>query len=167
MPESVAEPVLLTPGPLTTSDETKNAMLRDWGSRDPAFTELNARVRRRLVDLAHASGTHDCVPLQGSGTFAVEAILGTFVPPNGEVLILINGAYGRRMQQICATLGRNAAVIETAETSPPDPAALHPGLAADRGIGHLGEPEMKGALDAIRDTLADMAVDSRAAGDAE
>jgi len=48
---------LLTPGPLTTSLGVKEAMLRDWGSRDPAFIELNADIRRRLTAIA-GGGSH-------------------------------------------------------------------------------------------------------------
>ena len=70
------EPLLLTPGPLTTSRETKEAMLRDWGSRDAQFIALNARVRARLLAIAGAEGSHVCVPVQGSGTFAIEATVG-------------------------------------------------------------------------------------------
>ena len=46
------DPFLLTPGPLTTSRSTKEAMLHDWGSRDTAFIAMTARVRRRLADIA-------------------------------------------------------------------------------------------------------------------
>ena len=67
------DPRLLTPGPLTTSVETKEAMLHDWGSRDQVFVDTNARVRKKLLNIANASDTHVCVPLQGSGTFVVEA----------------------------------------------------------------------------------------------
>ena len=92
---------LLTPGPLTTSMSVKQAMLHDWGSRDQEFIAINRRVRERLVVLAGGEGSHVCVPLQGSGTFVVEAMLGSFVPPAGKVLILVNGAYGKRMAKIC------------------------------------------------------------------
>lgn len=67
-------------------------MLRDRGSRDRDFMALNARVRDRLVRLAGAVGTHVCVPLQGSGTFVVEAMLGTLVSRDGRLLVLVNGA---------------------------------------------------------------------------
>ena len=92
MAHSAREPYLLTPGPLTTSSTVKRAMLRDWGSRDRDFMALNARVRDRLVRLAGGAGTHVCVPLQGSGTFVVEAMLGTLVPRAGRLLVLVNGA---------------------------------------------------------------------------
>src|SRR3546814_17834050 len=68
------DPYLLTPGPLTTSLETKQAMLHDWGSRDQEFIAFNARVRERLVELAGGVGRYTTVPIQGSGTFAVEEI---------------------------------------------------------------------------------------------
>ena len=89
------EPILLTPGPLTTSTATKLAMVRDWGSRDAGFIDLNRRVRQLLLKIIDSEKTHVCVPLQGSGTFAVEAMLGTMVPENGHVLVPLNGAYGR------------------------------------------------------------------------
>src|SRR5215471_4649412 len=113
MTESRRNPWLLTPGPLTTSRTVKEAMLRDWGSRDAEFIKLNARVRERLVELAGGEGTHVCVPLQGSGTFIVEAMLATLVPPEGEVAVLVNGAYGKRMVRICEYLRRPCVSIET------------------------------------------------------
>ena len=74
-------PYLLTPGPLTTSAATKQAMARDWGSRDRRFIALTGRVRDRLTALAGGGEDHSAVLLQGSGTFAVEAMLGTLRPP--------------------------------------------------------------------------------------
>ncbi len=100
------EPLLLTPGPLTTSRTTREAMLRDWGSRDTDFIALNARVRDRLVDIAGARGSHVCVPVQGSGTFAIEATVGTLLPRDGKMLVLVNGAYGKRIMRICQMIGR-------------------------------------------------------------
>ena len=132
-----AVPFLLTPGPLTTTDETKRAMLRDWGSRDTDFIALNKWVRERLVALVEGQGTHVAVPMQGSGTFAVEAMLGTFVPRDGKLLILVNGAYGRRMAQMCKYYGRAHAVYETPEDTPPDPAEVDARLAKDPAITHV------------------------------
>ena len=126
--------VLLTPGPLTTRPETRAAMNRDWGSRDAAFIELTARVRRRLLALANAGGDFTCVPIQGSGTFAVEAQLGTLVPRDGHLLILVGGAYGRRMAEICRRAGRAHSVLETGETVLPSAAALAERLAAEPAI---------------------------------
>jgi 2-aminoethylphosphonate-pyruvate transaminase len=131
------EPWLLTPGPLTTSRTVKEAMLRDWGSRDAEFIKLNARVRERLVELAGGEATHVCVPLQGSGTFIVEAMLGTLVPPAGKAVVLVNGAYGKRMVRICEYLRRACLPLETPEDTPVSPAALDRALAADASITHV------------------------------
>ncbi len=131
------EPFLLTPGPLTTTRATKEAMLRDWGSRDGEFIAMNARVRRRLTELVHGDGSHVCVPLQGSGTFVVEAMIGTLVPPAGKLLVLVNGAYGRRMVRMCEYYRRACVVQETAEDQPADPAALDAALARDPDVTHV------------------------------
>ena len=131
------DPILLTPGPLTTSPSTKEVMLHDWGSRDAEFIRMNARVRERLLELAGARGTHVCVPLQGSGTFIVEAMIGTLVPPTGKLLVLVNGAYGQRMVRICQYYRRAVAALETAEDTPVDPGALDAALAADPDVTHV------------------------------
>ncbi|WNK01532.1 2-aminoethylphosphonate--pyruvate transaminase [Thalassospiraceae bacterium LMO-JJ14] len=137
MTTSDRDPWLLTPGPLTTSAETKQAMLHDWGSRDATFIETNARVRANLLKIANAEGTHVCVPVQGSGTFAVEATLGTLIPKDGRALVLINGAYGQRMVKILGYAGRTCTTYETPEDTPPDPAYLDKILAEDHDISHV------------------------------
>lgn len=137
MTRTPGDPRLLTPGPLTTSVETKEAMLHDWGSRDQAFVDTNARVRTKLLEIAHASETHVCVPLQGSGTFVVEATLGTLIPKDGKALILINGAYGHRMTKILTYAGRAFEIMETPEDTPPDTAQLTIKLASDPSITHV------------------------------
>ncbi|HKC84016.1 MAG TPA: 2-aminoethylphosphonate--pyruvate transaminase [bacterium] len=137
MTEPRRDPWLLTPGPLTTSRAVKEVMLHDWGSRDAEFIKLNARVRERLVELAGGQGTHVCVPLQGSGTFIVEAMIGTLVPRSGKLAVLINGSYGTRMVRMCEYLGRDRVVLETPEDTPVDPAALDAALAADAAITHV------------------------------
>jgi 2-aminoethylphosphonate-pyruvate transaminase len=151
------DPWLLTPGPLTTSRTVKEAMLHDWGSRDRRFIEINAEIRRRLVELAGAAATHATVPVQGSGTFAVEAMIGTLVPRTGKLLILVNGAYGKRMARICDYYGRAHATYETAEDTPPDPAELRRRLSSDPAITHVAAVQCEttsGILNPIREIAA-------------
>jgi 2-aminoethylphosphonate-pyruvate transaminase len=131
------EQLLLTPGPLTTSAATRQAMQRDWGSRDPAFIELTRRIRTRIADIAGGADTHSCVLLQGSGTYGLEAAMATFVPPRGHVLVLANGAYCQRIATICEILGRTVEIYETGEDTPPDPAEVARRLAEDATIGHV------------------------------
>lgn len=131
------DPWLLTPGPLTTSPTVKQAMLHDLGSRDTGFIAINRRIRERLVEIIHGGKDYVCVPLQGSGTFAVEAMLGTFLPREGKLLILINGAYGTRMAKICDYLGRHHVNQESPEDTPVDVNELDQRLKDDPSIGHV------------------------------
>lgn len=102
LPNSKDKP-LFTPGPLTTSQTVKQAMLRDLGSRDSEFIQIVREVRDGLLAIAgvRPSDGYECVLMQGSGTFGIEAVLTCAVPPDGKWLILVNGAYGRRMAKIC------------------------------------------------------------------
>jgi 2-aminoethylphosphonate-pyruvate transaminase len=132
------DPILLTPGPLTTSLATKSAMLRDWGSWDAKFNAVTARVREKLLAVIDGGDTHVCVPLQGSGTFAVEAAFNTLVPRDGHVLVLINGAYGKRMAKLTAMMGRRTSTFEAADdvlTTAHDVQRL---LTLDPSITHVG-----------------------------
>ena len=131
------DPYLLTPGPLTTSLSVKQAMLHDYGSRDATFIDTNARILERLVDIVNGRDTHVSVPLQGSGTFVVEAMIGNFVPVDGKLLILINGAYGQRIAKICDYYKREYLVQETPEDVPVDTAQLDSTLDANPDISHV------------------------------
>jgi 2-aminoethylphosphonate-pyruvate transaminase len=131
------DPLLLTPGPLTTSAGVKQAMVHDWGSRDVNFLGINKMVLEKLVELAGGQGTHTTVPIQGSGTFAVEATITTFVPKSGKLLVLINGAYGQRALKIAQIAGRATASLETPEDTPPDLAKLDGMLREDKAISHV------------------------------
>jgi 2-aminoethylphosphonate-pyruvate transaminase len=127
----LGEPYLLTPGPLTTSIEVKRAMLRDWGSWDEDFRTLTADLRRRLLALlGPGSNAFECVLMQGSGTFGVEAMLGTFLPRDGKVLVLSNGAYGLRAAEAARYLGRQFSVIDKGDYLPPRGEDVRPAQAS-------------------------------------
>jgi 2-aminoethylphosphonate-pyruvate transaminase len=132
------DPILLTPGPLTTSLTTKAAMLRDWGSWDASFNAVTARVRERLTAIINGSETHVCVPMQGSGTFSVEGAVNTLVPRDGHVLVLINGAYGKRLARLTEMMGRRLSTFETADDVPTTAADVARALDADTSITHVG-----------------------------
>src|SRR5215813_604755 len=137
MSDQPRDPWLLTPGPLTTSETVKAAMTRDWGSRDAAFIAINRRVRERLVELVGGDGTYICVPVQGSGTFAVEAMIGTLLPRDGKLLILINGAYGKRAARICDYMGRAHADLEWPEDQAIEPRRVEAALKSDPALTHV------------------------------
>lgn len=134
---SADEPALLTPGPLTTRIETRRAMLRDWGSRDRAFIALTAELRQRLLGIARGEASHVAIPLQGSGTFIVEAAIATLLPPSGKLLVLANGSYGERMVAIATRLGRQVEALRWPEDRPVEPEQVGQALAADPAITHV------------------------------
>ncbi|WP_417680568.1 2-aminoethylphosphonate--pyruvate transaminase [Roseibium sp.] len=134
----LGEPYLLTPGPLTTSIETKEAMLRDWGSWDGDFRAMTAEMRSGLVELlGDGKEAYDCVPMQGSGTFAVEAMLASFAPKDKKTLILSNGAYGKRAVETMKYLGRPVAVLDKGDYLPPRGDEVARLLAEDPEISHV------------------------------
>ncbi len=137
-PPRLGEPYLLTPGPLTTSYAVKQAMLRDWGSWDDDFRNMTQEMRVMLLELI-GDGAHefDCVPMQGSGTFSVEAMLASFIPRNGKVLVLANGAYGKRSAQTLEYLGRNHVVLDKGDYLPPRGDEVAGILADDPDITHV------------------------------
>ena len=107
--------ILLTPGPLTTTLRTKLAMLRDWGSWDSDFVAMTAELRRELIAIVHGEDSHVVVPLQGSGTFSVEAAVATLVPRDGHMLVLDNGAYCKRLGKVACLMGRRTTIMAHAE----------------------------------------------------
>jgi 2-aminoethylphosphonate-pyruvate transaminase len=131
------DPLLLTPGPLTTGKRVKEVMVHDWGSRDATFLKINTEVLARLPEIVNGAGDYVTVPMQGSGTFAVEAMLTTFVPPDGHVLLLINGAYGHRAKKILDIAKRKVTMHETPEDTPPELAAVERLLNKDATITHV------------------------------
>jgi len=129
--------ILLTPGPLTTTLRTKLAMLKDWGSWDADFNAITASLRSRLLDIVHGRDSHVVVPLQGSGTFSVEAAVATLVPKNGHVLVPDNGAYCKRAAKLTQMMGRRCTVMPFAEDAPVSAAAVDERLKADASITHV------------------------------
>ncbi len=129
--------ILLTPGPLTTTLRTKLAMLKDWGSWDADFNAVTAGLRQRLLDIVHGQDTHVLVPLQGSGTFSVEAAVATLVPKNGHVLIPDNGAYCKRAAKLTQMMGRKSTVMPFAEDAPVSASAVDEKLKSDPSVTHV------------------------------
>ncbi|MXN64649.1 2-aminoethylphosphonate--pyruvate transaminase [Stappia sp. GBMRC 2046] len=127
----IREPFLLTPGPLTTSARVKRAMLRDWGSRDEEFLHLSQKVRSGILKIAGAGERFAAVPLQGSGTYAVEAMIASFIADDAGALVLVNGAYGRRIVEIAERLGKRISAYEVADDSLHDLQEVERRLASD------------------------------------
>tara|TARA_B100001079_G_scaffold83972_1_gene72187 strand:+ start:78 stop:1274 length:1197 start_codon:yes stop_codon:yes gene_type:complete len=137
-PPKFGEPYLLTPGPLTTAYEVKEAMLKDWGSWDEDFRDLTKKLRKNLLSLlGPRKNLYDCVPIQGSGTFAVESMLGTFIPKDGKLLVLANGAYGLRAAQTMDYLNRDYHLLDKGDYLPPRGSEVAGILENDKAITHV------------------------------
>ncbi len=137
-PPKFGEPYLLTPGPLTTAYEVKEAMLKDWGSWDDDFRDLTKKLRKNLLSLLGLrKNLYDCVPIQGSGTFAVESMLGTFIPKDGKLLVLANGAYGLRAAQTMDYLNRDYHLLDKGDYLPPRGNEVAGILENDKAITHV------------------------------
>ena len=131
-------PYLLTPGPLTTSRGVKAAMLADWGSRDVEFRKVVGDIRKGLLAMALCDATYECVIMQGSGTFAIEAALGCFCPANaGKTLVVANGAYGDRAARILERIGRPHLKIDKGDSAAPSPEEITVMLDSDAAITHV------------------------------
>lgn len=133
------DPILLTPGPLTTSLATRQAMLRDWGSWDATFNAITGSLCEDLVRIVHGEGTHVCVPMQGSGTFSVEAAIANVVPRHGKVLVPQNGAYCQRILKICKVLGRASVELAIPEDQPATAAMIEAALLRDPSITYVAQ----------------------------
>jgi len=134
--------LLLTPGPLTTSKTVKQAMMQDYCTWDDQYNRIVTDIRRRLVRLAGgavtgSNGDYTSVLMQGSGTFVVEATLGSTIGPDGKVLVVNNGAYGHRLGQIARRLRIDNVVIDQPETEPADLDRIEQTLAADSAVTHV------------------------------
>ena len=131
-------PYLLTPGPLTTSRSVKAVMLADWGSRDVEFRKLVSDIRKGLLAMALCDSTYECVIMQGSGTFAIEAALGCFCPANaGKTLVVANGAYGDRAAKILERIGRPFIKIDKGDSAAPTVDEIAVMLDSDASITHV------------------------------
>lgn len=154
---------LFTPGPLTTSRTVKQAMLRDLGSRDGEFLRVVREIRAQLLEVAGLTTGYECVLMQGSGTFSVEAVIGSTIPRDGKLLILSNGAYGKRMVRMAEVLGIAHAVIEYPEDcrTKADDAAQE--LARDPSFTHIAMVHSETTSGLVNDVAAVGAV-ARAKG---
>lgn len=130
--------LLLTPGPLSTSKPVKAVMLRDWCTWDDDYNlGVVEKIRTWLVNLASTSSAYTSVLMQGSGTFSVESTIGSVLPPNGKLLVLVNGGYGKRLAQISNRLNIETIIHDSGEIVQPNLELLESTLLRDTDITHV------------------------------
>ena len=129
---------LLTPGPLTTSDTVKQSMLKDWCTWDVEYKTLVEDLRTKLLEINNVSKEeYTTVLMQGSGSFGVESTIISSLGENDTLLVLKNGAYGNRIEQIAATAKKNVEAIQFSELSQANPEELDAYLAENNQITHV------------------------------
>jgi 2-aminoethylphosphonate-pyruvate transaminase len=156
-------PYLLTPGPLTTTPAVKEAMLRDWGSWDQELRQVVAGIRSDLLEIADAEQGFECVLLQGSGSYGVEAALGSFAPKDRKTLMLTNGAYGERAIKALAYMNRDFISYETDELEAPSAEEVAALLKANPDIGAVFMVQCE-TTSGIVNPVADIAAVTQKAG---
>ncbi|QYR23987.1 2-aminoethylphosphonate--pyruvate transaminase [Paenibacillus sp. sptzw28] len=106
--------ILLTPGPATTTDSVKYAqVVPDICPREKEFGNLMADVCAELTRIVDDSGDYSAVLFGGSGTAAVESVISSVIGREDTVLIIDNGAYGRRMHEIAEAYGLSAVIFRS------------------------------------------------------
>lgn len=136
-PTAATQPWLLTPGPINTTMSVKQEMLWDWGSWDGDFRKMTKALCEQVVAYIDDGNEFVCVPIQGSGTYAVEATLATLIPKQGKALVLINGAYGQRMTKILDYIGRDYVILDKGDYEPPRANEVETILVHDSAISHV------------------------------
>lgn len=148
--------LLLTPGPLSTTRTVKETMLFDWCTWDDDYNQIVEHIRKSLTSIATDDEDYTAVLMQGSGTFGVEATIGTALPADGKLLVVANGAYGDRIAAIARRLEIDLVVEDSGEVAPPDLEAVRRTLENEPGITHLAVVHCEtttGMLNQVEDIL--------------
>jgi 2-aminoethylphosphonate-pyruvate transaminase len=130
-------PLLLTPGPVSVSLTTREAMLVERPSGDVEFQADLRHARDYLVAIAHGGDDYVAIPIPGSATYANEAVIAALVPQGRKLLVHSNGVYGDRLLEICEAIGTEAVTLRTEAFAPPEAAQFAAMLDADLAISHI------------------------------
>lgn len=138
MTEKRHQTYLLTPGPLTTADETKAAMQVDRSPNSPYMVDMVRGIRDYVVELANGGDEYVCVPLQGSATFGIEAAFHTLADrATTKVLVVENGFYGLRLREVLEAIRFPVVRLELPVLPPVSGADIERALDADPSITHV------------------------------
>ncbi|MEJ7646871.1 MAG: 2-aminoethylphosphonate aminotransferase [Chryseolinea sp.] len=105
-PINVDRKILLNPGPATTTESVKRALVvSDICPREKEFGDLLDGIKDDLVKVVHGEGEYVAAIFTASGTGGLEAAITSAVPHGRKLLVVDNGAYGARMAAIATTFG--------------------------------------------------------------
>jgi 2-aminoethylphosphonate-pyruvate transaminase len=128
---------LLIPGPVSISDRVRRFMLEDHSAGEPVMIAALRAARSYLTELGNAQGWGSAIPLPGSATYANEAVIRTFVPREGRLLVHANGAYGDWLVTICRRTETPHLVLTTPPTRPPSASEFREVLRWNSDITHV------------------------------
>jgi 2-aminoethylphosphonate-pyruvate transaminase len=147
--------LMLTPGPVMTRPEVRAALAHDIAPWDNDFKALYLRVLNRVRAIAGGiEGEHAALPLQGTGHFAIEAAVRTFVPLGRKVLIPATGRYSESMIRLTREAGRVPVVLPIEPNEPTNALAIEAALEADPSISHVGQVYSETGSGVIHDAVA-------------
>jgi 2-aminoethylphosphonate-pyruvate transaminase len=127
--------ILLNPGPVNVSPRVQQALLRgDLCHREEEFSDLLVAIRSKLLR-AFAPRGYTAIPLSGSGTLAVEAMVSSALPEGRKLLVINNGVYGERMLRMAEAHRIPAVELRYGWTERPDLEQIENTLKADPAIG--------------------------------
>ncbi|MGM9516569.1 2-aminoethylphosphonate aminotransferase [Roseateles sp. DB2] len=156
-------PKLFTPGPLNTSDAVRAAAAVDMGSRTPESQVMIRRIQQQLARIVSLPPEVVVVPMQGSGTFAVESMLSSLLAEQDHVLVVENGAYSARMAEICRRYGIRHTVLSMSHEQGLDLARVEQALQRQEGITHIAATHFETAL-GVRNDIAGLSQLARRCG---
>lgn len=130
--------ILLNPGPATTTDTVKLAqVVPDICPREKEFGDLMEYVSTELTSIVADTKDYTTILFGGSGTAVVESILTSVVPHDKSVLIVNNGAYGKRMCQIASRYNMDFVEFQSSPIEPIDLEKLENEIKSNSNISHL------------------------------
>ena len=136
--KEVTRKILLNPGPATTTDSVKNAMVvEDICPREKDFGQLLDRIKDDLVRVVHGENDYLATLFTASGTGGLEAAITSAVPKGKKLLVVDNGAYGARMANIAKTFGIEVVHYKLEYGDYPDLAAIDDLLRKNPETSHL------------------------------
>ncbi len=138
MPNTIQRNILLNPGPVTTTDTVKKALLvPDICHREQQFTELLKSIRQDLLKIVNAKDDYTSVLFAASGTGAIEACISSVIPRDKKLAVINNGSYGQRIIDIAKRFQINVVEIAFPFDQPISLDIIESHLSTDPDIQYL------------------------------
>ena len=122
--ENIEEILLMGPGPSCAPPQVYKALSRKTlGHLDPYFLTIMDELMEMLRRIMNTKNKLT-IPISGTGSAGMEACFVNLVEPGDKVLIITNGVFGMRMQDVAGRLGAKVDALEFAWGTPVVPEAV-------------------------------------------